>query len=162
MGAYKVILALALTALLAGHVFAGAVVRGDEPQSTPILESGRKGNPPDHGSNMSTLVSLCNQNFWDQSLTWIFVFAFPREKHRLKPVLAASSTRRLSTLHRVIFIHHALRLAAARSVDDLVVEICCCVWFQSRISWPYTEYIYPYSCYILRPTHIVISLAYFH
>ncbi|KAG2611283.1 hypothetical protein PVAP13_4KG131715 [Panicum virgatum] len=51
MGAYKVILALALTALLAGHVFTGAVVRGDEPQSTPILESGRKGNPPDHASS---------------------------------------------------------------------------------------------------------------
>ncbi|PVH47940.1 hypothetical protein PAHAL_4G193800 [Panicum hallii] len=50
MGAYKVILALALTALLAGHVFAAAVVRGDEPQSTPILESGTKGNPPDHAA----------------------------------------------------------------------------------------------------------------
>lgn len=58
MGAYKVIFALALTAPLAGHVFAAAVVRGDEPQSTPILESGRKGNPPDHGSNLRVHLFL--------------------------------------------------------------------------------------------------------
>ncbi|RLM55796.1 hypothetical protein C2845_PM10G12340 [Panicum miliaceum] len=37
---------------------------------------------------------------------------------QLKPVQPASSTRRLSTLHRVIFIHHALHLAAARYVEE--------------------------------------------
>ena len=58
MGGYKVILALALTSLVVGHVFAGAVVRGDELQSTPILESGRKGNPPNHGSNMRVHLLL--------------------------------------------------------------------------------------------------------